>query len=255
MKARPIARPGLDRAVARLRRQGRSHAVDARGAGHAPDIGQAEEQDRARERAEQEVLDRALGRVGVVAGEAGQHVAGQDHQLQGDEEEQQIVEPATSIAAGDGEDEDRRELGDGQAARLQVVAREQDRQGRDRHEQHVEEDGQVVQRVRPPNAGRCGRPGSGSPRPTMPARRATWRGSGAPAGHGHVHDQDRRRHQDGDDDRGRSFRGRTSSSSSPLSRRPPRPPPGTPGRGAEEIEQQAREEPEHDDQDGQRERG
>ena len=114
-------------------------------AGHAPDIGQSEEQDRARERAKEEVLDRSLGGVRVVAREAGQHVPGQNHQLQGDEEEQQVRRAGDEHRSGDREDEDRRELGHRKPARFQVVSREQDGQGRDGHEQEVQKDGQVVQ--------------------------------------------------------------------------------------------------------------
>ena len=52
-----------------------------------------------------------------------------------------------SIAPGHREDERRRELGERQAARLEVVRREQDRQRDDRDEQQVEERRQRVDDV------------------------------------------------------------------------------------------------------------
>ena len=102
------------------------------------------------------------------------------------------------------------------------------------HEQHVEEDGQVVERVGAAE-GRAGVAGLDQDRrpPRRPGRRGPWLRTGvAPARGGHVDEQDRRRDQDGDDDRrdraqvGPAHRALLSSADRT------RLPPGRPGRGA-----------------------
>ena len=55
--------------------------------------------------------------------------------------------PREQHRAADGEQQRGRELGHRQAARLQVVGREEDGQQRDGHEQQVQEDGQLVAHV------------------------------------------------------------------------------------------------------------
>ena len=79
--------------------------VKLRGAGEAEHEGQAEQQDGAGERAQQEVLDGALGGESVALGEAGQDVARQHQQLQADEQDQQVLAAGDEHAAADGEEQ------------------------------------------------------------------------------------------------------------------------------------------------------
>ena len=64
---------------------------------------------------EQEVLDRALGRVRVGLVVAGQQVARQHHQLEAEEQQQQVGRAGEEHRAAHREDEHDRELGDRQA--------------------------------------------------------------------------------------------------------------------------------------------
>ena len=119
----------------------------------APDEGQAEEEDRARERAEEEVLDGALGRERVPLVIPRQQVARDDHELEAHEEDEEVGRRGHDHRAGEGEHEDGRELGHRQAARDQVVRPEEDRQGRDRDEDEVKVRRQVVHPVRAAEGG------------------------------------------------------------------------------------------------------
>ena len=87
-------------------------------AGQAPHERQAEQEDRRAERPEQEVLDRALGRVGVGLVVAGQQVARQHHAARdrGTAAAGRPT-PAMSIAPLIANSDDDRELGDRQVAR------------------------------------------------------------------------------------------------------------------------------------------
>ena len=120
---------------------------DPGGTGQAPDEGEPEQEDGRTERAEQEVLDGAFGRIRVGLVEARQQVAGQDHQLEAEEQQQEVRRGRDEHRAGHREDEDRCEFRDRQPARDQVVRSEQDRHHDDRDEQEVEEGGQRVDSV------------------------------------------------------------------------------------------------------------
>ena len=97
--------PGSQRTAGNHPGERQSHSIYTCRAGDAPDVGKAEQQDRARERPEQEVLDRALGGVRVAAGEAGEDVAGQNHQLQAHEEEKQVGGTGDQHRPSDGEEQ------------------------------------------------------------------------------------------------------------------------------------------------------
>ncbi len=174
-------------------------AVDAGRAGQAPDEGEPEQEDRRAERAEEEVLDRALGRIAVGLVVRREHVARQDHELEAQEEQQQVGRGREQHRPGHREDEDDGELGDGEAARFQVVGGEDDRQAGDRHEQQVEERRQRVDPVCPAEcvARSAARDESRGGHDCEAAERDADRDP-RPAGQDEIDDQDR----DGDADRG-----------------------------------------------------
>ena len=181
------------------RGQGLVDRVELRRAGQAPDEGDAEQEDRRAERAEQEVLDRAFGGIGVGLVEGGQQVAGQDHQLEPEEQHQQVARRRDQHRAGHREDEDRGELGDRQAARDQVVGAEGDGQRDGGHEQQIEEGGQVIDLVRAPERRDRRGPRPHDHRQDGRDREAGERDAhrhGRPAGPDEVDDEDRGRCQD-----------------------------------------------------------
>ena len=97
-----------ERVVAhRLRGQVGADAIEARAAAQPVGEGDAVEEERARERAEQEVLERRLGRPRIVAPDAGQHVDGDRQDLERDEDHQQIVGGRHHDHAGDREQDER----------------------------------------------------------------------------------------------------------------------------------------------------
>ena len=83
---------------------------DARRGRGAPGEGEPEQEDRRTERAEEEVLDRALGRVAVGLVIASEHVARQDHELEGDEQDEQVGRAGDEHRPGHREQQDDREL-------------------------------------------------------------------------------------------------------------------------------------------------
>ena len=167
-------------------------ACELRGAGVAEHEGQAEEEDGARERAQQEVLDGALGGEPVALGEAGQQVARQHQQLEAQEEDEQVLAAGDEHAAADGEEQRGRELGQRQPPRRQVVGREEQGQQADADEHHVEEDGEQVARVERRVAERAAAPRAAPAARQRPDERASpARASDEPA-EAHGHDQARR---------------------------------------------------------------
>ncbi len=113
-------------------------------AGEAEDEGQAEEEDGAAERPQQEVLDGSLGGEPVALGEARQQVARQHQQLQSEEEDEQVLAAGDEHAAADREQQRGRELRQRQTPWHQVVRREEQRQQADGDEHHLEQHGQQV---------------------------------------------------------------------------------------------------------------
>jgi len=109
----------------------------------------------------------------------------------------------------------------GKAARLQVVGGEKDRQGRDGHEQQVEEGGQRVDDVGAAER-RSVCPASESttsPTTVRPASAAAMAGARR-SGRRHVNDQHRRGRQDRHDDRRECAQVGPVHLATPLSRRP-----------------------------------
>ena len=129
------------------------HVGDPGGPGQAPDIGQAEQEDGAGERPEQEVLDRALGGERIPLVVPGEEVARDHHEFQAHEQDDEIRGRGYQHRAAQREHEDRGELRDREPARLQVVGREQAGDRGDRDEDAVEECGQVVHLVHPAERG------------------------------------------------------------------------------------------------------
>ena len=107
----------------------------------------AEEQDGARERSEQEVLQAALVAIAIRLVETGHDVRGHHHQLEAQEERDQVTRRGEHAHPQQAEEEHSVELAERQAPGAQVRGREERRQDPDHHRGALEEDRQVVDLV------------------------------------------------------------------------------------------------------------
>ena len=99
-------------------------AVEPRAAGDAVGERDAVEEERARERAEQEVLERRLGAGGRIAADAGQHVDGERQHLERQKDHQQIGRPSPSASCRRGQTASARSTRPAAAARARWSAPE-----------------------------------------------------------------------------------------------------------------------------------
>ncbi len=150
---------GEDEGVVALDRdragQRADHRRDVRRPDGAVDEGDAVQQERRREAAEHEVLEAALRAAGFAAVAGGEHVEGQRHRLQTDEQDDQVVRRAHHDGAGGGDEVEGVDLRPVHPlAGEVVVADEGDQQQAgadgDRHEhgEAVEGEGAADQRAR-----------------------------------------------------------------------------------------------------------
>ena len=107
----------------------------------------AKEQDGAGERSEEEVLQPALVAVAIGLVEAGHDVGRHHHQLETQEERDQVARRGEDAHSQQAEDQDRVELTEGQAPDAQIGGREEGGEDADQHRRAFEEDRQVIDLV------------------------------------------------------------------------------------------------------------
>lgn len=126
----------------------------AQAARRAVDEADAEEEDRGRRRAQDEVLDRRLARKRIALAESDEHIEGDRHKLQPDVKREEVVRRSHDAHAEHGEDEDRVELRTRTQKPFNIVARKEHDERCAQNEELLEEDGVIVHDVKPRVEGR-----------------------------------------------------------------------------------------------------
>ena len=117
---------------------------DVGGAGGAVEQGDSVEEEAGGEGAEEEILHRAFGALGGVAAEAGEDVAGDGGDFQGDEDEHQLDRRGHEAGAHRAEQDQRVVLAVIDLLEGQVVERHEDGGQGDQQDHDVEEDAEVI---------------------------------------------------------------------------------------------------------------
>ena len=117
---------------------------DVGGAGGAVEQGNAVEEEAGGEGAEEEILHRAFGALGGVAAEAGQDVAGDGRDFQGDEDEHQLDRRGHEAHAHRAEQDQSVVFAMIDLLEGQVVERHEDGGQGDQQDHDVEEDAEVI---------------------------------------------------------------------------------------------------------------
>jgi hypothetical protein len=124
---------------------------EVRGASDPVDQGHPEEHDRGRQDAEQEELHRGLVRSRVLLAEPGDEEPGRAHELERDEQHQQITRRRHEHHAEEAREEQEVELALARPDGLvEVVHGDQDDDDRHRHEQELEQQRVPVEHEHPP---------------------------------------------------------------------------------------------------------
>ena len=122
---------------------------ETQAARRAVDEAHAEEEDRGRRRAQDEVFDRRLARKRVALAKSYEHIERNRHQFKTDIHREEVVRRRHHTHAEHGEDEDRIELRARAQEPLHVVARKQHDERRADEEELLEEHGVIVHEVEP----------------------------------------------------------------------------------------------------------
>ncbi len=156
------AEPDREQSHAEQDQRIRTQAIGAHGRGDERQVGQAgpavdqrdtEQEECARERAQQEILDGTLAGAEVPAVRAGEHVDRHGHQLEADEDHHQVARSGEHHHPDGGQQHQHVQLAEPQVRLVEVARRDQHEESRAEQQDEIHEHAERIERNDPGRAG------------------------------------------------------------------------------------------------------